>query len=185
MTLEVGKLSLKIRGFDIEDYKQVSKLWVKAGLGFRLGDDIDSVKTKMSRDPDLFLVAEERGMIVGTVMGAWDGRRGWIYHLGVLPAYRRKGIAGRLIDELEVRMKRKGVLKVNGLVYSWNVISKRFFWERGYKVLDMTEVEKQLGQWNHKVIDPGREDGPKAERAIAEGQPPSGARAGRQNSKKQ
>jgi hypothetical protein len=41
----------------------------------------------MSRDADLFIVAEVRNRVVGTVRGARDGRRGRIYHLGVLPEF--------------------------------------------------------------------------------------------------
>jgi ribosomal protein S18 acetylase RimI-like enzyme len=147
---------LKVREFKIDDYEEVAKLWMDSGLGFRLGDDEDSVKTKLSRDPDLFLVAEEGGRIVGSAMGAWDGRRGWIYHLCVLPGSRRKGVATRLVDELEDRMRRKGVLKVNGLIYSWNRASLSFFSKKGYSVQTMKEVEKQLVEWKHEMLAPNK-----------------------------
>jgi ribosomal protein S18 acetylase RimI-like enzyme len=153
---------LKIREFRPGDYESVAKLWLDAGLGFRLGDDLESVKRKRKRDPDLFLVAVEKGVVVGTVMGAWDGRRGWIYHLGVLPSHQRRGIASKLILELEERMRKKGVSKVNGLVYAWNSVSISFFRENGYKVQTMEEVEKQLVEWKHEMVAPGGDDGPTA-----------------------
>lgn len=145
---------MKIREFKLDDYAAVARLWMKAGLGFRLGDDLDSVKVKVGRDPDLFLVAEEGGRIVGSVMGAWDGRRGWIYHLGVLPEARRNGVASKLIEELEGRMRKKGVSKVNGLVYGWNRASLSFFTKSGYNIQTMKEVEKQLVVWKHKLVAP-------------------------------
>jgi ribosomal protein S18 acetylase RimI-like enzyme len=145
---------MKIREFKVDDYAAVARLWMEAGLGFRLGDDLDSVKVKIGRDPDLFLVGEEGGRIVGSVMGAWDGRRGWIYHLGVLPEARRKGVASKLIEELEGRMREKGVSKVNGLVYGWNKASLSFFTRSGYQVQAMKEVEKQLVHWKHKLVAP-------------------------------
>ncbi|MBK5108784.1 MAG: GNAT family N-acetyltransferase [Anaerolineales bacterium] len=43
-------------------------------------------------DPDLFLVVEHRGKIIGTVMGGYDGRRGFVYQLAVQEDYRRQGI---------------------------------------------------------------------------------------------
>jgi ribosomal protein S18 acetylase RimI-like enzyme len=144
-----------VREFLIDDYERVARLWLDAGLGFRLGDDIDSIRVKISRDPDLFLVAEVDGRIVGSAMGAWDGRRGWIYHLGVLPEARRKGVASRLVDELEKRMRKKGVLKVNGLLYPWNAASVSFFSHKGYGVQDMKEAEKQLVVWRHRTVAPG------------------------------
>ena len=145
---------VKVREFDIAEYDQLAKLWIDSGLGFRLGDDEDSVRVKLTRDPDLFLVAQDGGKLVGSAMGGWDGRRGWIYHLGVLPAYRRKGVARSLVTELERRMREKGVLKVNGLVYTWNRQSKSFFSKMGYRVLVMSEVEKQLNEWNYEMRDP-------------------------------
>ena len=77
-------------------------------------------------------------------MGAWDGRRGWIYHLGVRPRHQRRSVGTRLIREVETRMKRKGVLKVNALIFPWNESSIRFFSKIGYFVADMKEAQKSL-----------------------------------------
>ena len=71
-------------------------------------------------------------------MGAWDGRRGWIYHLGVLPAFQRNGIARRMVEELERRMRAKGILKVNASIYKWNKRSLAFFKSNGYEVDNKT-----------------------------------------------
>jgi ribosomal protein S18 acetylase RimI-like enzyme len=101
---------------------------------------------KLTRDPGLFLVAEEDGKIVGTAMGAWDGRRGWIYHLGVHPSSQRRGVATRLVEELEARMKKMGIPKVNALIYPWNHASVEFFKNAGYQVEDMKESQKWLGK---------------------------------------
>ena len=77
-------------------------------------------------------------------MGAWDGRRGWIYHLGVRPIYRRKKIATRLIREVESRMTKKGVVKVDELIFGWNEASIGFFLKNGYLVAEMKEAQKSL-----------------------------------------
>ncbi len=123
---------MKVRSFVIRDYPAVRSLWEECGLEIRPGDSEPEVIVKLGRDPDLFLVAEESGMIVGTVMGAWDGRRGWIYHLGVLPGHQRKGVATSLVREVERRMLAKGVLKVNAVVFGDNERSLRFFEKEGY-----------------------------------------------------
>ena len=82
---------MKIREFKIQDYDTVRALWQAAGLILRPGDELEDVKLKLQRDPDLFLVAEQVDEIVGSVIGGWDGRRGWIYHLAVKPEHQRKG----------------------------------------------------------------------------------------------
>ncbi|QQG48837.1 MAG: GNAT family acetyltransferase [archaeon] len=122
----------RLRGFRMDDYEEVRGVWDKSGLKASRGDGREEVRKKLRRDRELFLVAEEGGRIVGTVLGAWDGRRGWIYHLGVLPEYQRRGIARELVTEVEKRMRRKGVSKVNAVVFSWNGASLAFFDEMGY-----------------------------------------------------
>ncbi len=116
----------------MRDYQEVRRLWEECGLEIRPGDAREEVRRKVSRDGELFLVAEEKGTIVGTAMGAWDGRRGRIYHPGVHPSRQREGVATGLVSEIEERMTRKGVLKVNAIVFEDNAASLGFFKELGY-----------------------------------------------------
>jgi len=121
-------------------------LWKRAGLILRPGDDREGVKLKLQRDPDLFLVAEDADHeIIGVVMGAWDGRRGWINHLAVRPDCQRQGVGKTLTDELEMRLLGKGAAKVNAQVYEWNRNSLDFFKSRGYEVhSDLVMIGKTL-----------------------------------------
>ena len=136
---------MKIREFKIKDYPIVRSLWQVAGLTLRPGDELEDVKLKLQRDPDLFLVAEEDERIVGSVIGGWDGRRGWIYHLAVDPEHQRKGIGMGLVREVEKRLVAKGTKKVNAQVYKWNEKSSEFFKAIGYEVQpDLIMIGKQL-----------------------------------------
>jgi ribosomal protein S18 acetylase RimI-like enzyme len=125
---------MRIREFQLTDYDDVVSLWRTVGLILRPGDELDGIKLKLQRDPDLFLVAEDGGEIVGIVMGAWDGRRGWINHLAVKPNRQREGIGRTLIGELEKRLFEKGAKKVNAQIYKWNTKSHDFFKSVGYEV---------------------------------------------------
>lgn len=140
----VGKQVVRLREFSMKDYAEVRALWVESGLEIRPGDSEDEIRSKLKRDPDLFLVAEERGTIVGTAMGTWDGRRGWIYHLGVLPGSQRKGVASALVAEVEARMRKKGVLKVNAIVYKTNTKSLNLFRKSGYTSDERTLILGKL-----------------------------------------
>jgi ribosomal protein S18 acetylase RimI-like enzyme len=136
---------MKIREFKIEDYPVVRDLWQTAGLILRPGDKLEDVKLKLQRDPDLFLVAEQDDRIVGCVIGGWDGRRGWIYHLAVKPEHQRKGIGVELVRKVEKRLVAKGAKKVNAQVYKWNEQSSEFFKAIGYEAQpDLIMVGKQL-----------------------------------------
>ncbi len=96
-----------------EDYPAARFLWENAGSGIhvRRSDEPEEIQKKLQRDPDLFLVAEADGKLIGTVIGGFDGRRGLIYHLAVDATFRQHGIGSLLMDEVERRLKAKGCLK--------------------------------------------------------------------------
>jgi len=89
-----------IEPFTMDDYPVVHVLWQRAGLCVRPSDGPGQTLLKLARDRELFLVARiASGALVGTVMGGWDGRRAYVYHLAVLPERQRQGVAGLLMDE--------------------------------------------------------------------------------------
>jgi len=136
---------MKIREFKIDDYSIVRDLWQAAGLILRPGDELEGVKLKLQRDSDLFLVAVQDDRLVGSVMGGWDGRRGWIYHLAVEPEHQRQGIGAGLVREVEKRLVAKGAKKVNAQVYKWNERSSEFFKAIGYETQpDLIMIGKRL-----------------------------------------
>jgi ribosomal protein S18 acetylase RimI-like enzyme len=126
---------LQIREFTMADYPAVYALWEHAGPGVALrpSDQPEEVEKKLTRDPDLFLVAEEAGQVVGVIMGAWDGRRGWLHHFAVAEEYRNQGIGTALLLEVEARLKAKGCLKVNLLIRRNNPDAKRLYERLGYQ----------------------------------------------------
>ena len=99
-------------------------------------DTLAEIEKKVSRDPDLFLVAESDRRIVGSVMGGFDGRRGLIYHLAVDAGFRGIGIGSRLMDEVESRLRRKGCLKSYLLVTDDNPEVEEYYLNRGWRHMD-------------------------------------------------
>jgi hypothetical protein len=73
-----------------DDCEAVIDLWESSGLGVRVvrSDTLDEISKKIIRDPNLFLVAEQKGVIIGAVIGGFDGRRGLVYHLAVAEKHR-------------------------------------------------------------------------------------------------
>jgi len=61
------------------------------------------------RDPELFLVAELDGKIVGYVIGAQIEDWGHIVSLAVHPDYRRRGIGESLLKNIEERLIKRRV----------------------------------------------------------------------------
>jgi len=121
------------------------QLWQEAGIILRPGDEREGVKLKLERDPDLFLVAEDDGELVGVVLGTWDGRRGWLNHLAVRSDHRRSGVGRTLIREVERRLISKGALKVNAQIYKSNYTSLEFFKSLNYEIhSDLFMVGREL-----------------------------------------
>lgn len=73
-----------------DDCEAVIDLWERSGLGVRVGrsDTLDEISKKITRDPNRFLVADQKGVIIGAVIGGFDGRRGLAYHLAVSEKHR-------------------------------------------------------------------------------------------------
>jgi ribosomal protein S18 acetylase RimI-like enzyme len=127
---------LRIREFHYpEDYPATRQLWENAGPGIQLrrSDEPEEIQKKLQRDPDLFLVAEVDGQIVGTVVGGFDGRRGMVYHLAVADRHRKQRIGAMLMDELEQRLKAKGCIRCYLLVTVENENAMRFYEKRGWE----------------------------------------------------
>jgi ribosomal protein S18 acetylase RimI-like enzyme len=82
--------------------------------------------------PDLFLVAELDGRIVGTVIGGWDGWRAQIARLSVDGAVRRRGIARKLVDEIESRLYARGARRIYALIERSSPFACPFWEAAGY-----------------------------------------------------
>ncbi len=129
-----------------EEYDQVYALWARAGEGIHLrhSDEPAEMDKKMQRDPELFLVAETDGRLVGAVLGGFDGRRGMVYHLAVAPAWRRQGVGEQLMQALEARLRALGCTRSYLLVTPENATAIRFYERRGWEQLDLLVYAKDI-----------------------------------------
>ncbi len=96
------------------------------------GDDDAGLRLVAQRNPGLLRVATRGARIVGSAIGAWDGRRGWIYHVAVTPAERRAGLGRRLVAELETRLAELGCTKINLVVREGDHEADAFWEHLGY-----------------------------------------------------
>ncbi|MGE5123555.1 MAG: GNAT family acetyltransferase [Acidobacteriaceae bacterium] len=129
-----------------DDFTQVIELWKNAGSGIHLrrSDERDEITKKLQRDPDLFLVAEVAGKVIGSVLGGFDGRRGMVYHLAVEAEFRNRGIGAVLMAELESRMKQKGCIRSYLMVTHDNQEAIRFYHSLGWEQMDILTFGKDL-----------------------------------------
>jgi predicted N-acetyltransferase YhbS len=94
--------TIAIRTYQDSDYAAVVALWnVVFPKDPPWNEPAELIRRKRSVQPNLFWIAQDGDEIVGTVLAGYDGVRGWIYHLVVDPAKRRKGTARLLMKTAE------------------------------------------------------------------------------------
>lgn len=130
-----------------DDYQEIISLWQFAGPGIHItqSDSLEEIKKKQLRDPELFLVAEDDGEVIGTVLGGFDGRRGIVYHLAVSESHREQGIGESLMNELEVRLSRKGCIRCYLLVTLDSQKNVDYYLKRGWDKLELLIMVKDIG----------------------------------------
>jgi N-acetylglutamate synthase len=124
------------------DYEGSLRLWesIESGVTVGRSDTLQEIERKLQRDPDLFLVAELNGRIVGTIIGGYDGRRGLIYHLAVHADHRKNGIATQLLNEVEKRLQGKGCVKCYLLIFEDNEQAAEFYGHRGWREMSENRI---------------------------------------------
>lgn len=122
------------REFRIRDYDAAVQLWRGAdGIEVAEGDLRQDVTSYLTRNPGLSRVAEKNSRIIGAVLCGHDGRRGFIYHLAVDPAYQRQAIGGRLVDECLAALRLAGIKRALILVAADNAMGMAFWRSQGWE----------------------------------------------------
>ena len=98
----------------------------------------------LAHHPELLLVAEAGGLVVGAVIAGFDGVRGWIYHLAVAPAHRRRGIATRLMRAAADGLSGLGCAKINLQVRATNAAAVAFYRALGYVIEERISMGRAL-----------------------------------------
>jgi len=123
---------MNIREFDPADKKAVISLWQACGLVVPQNDPGMDIERKLKVNPELFLVGDYRGEIVASVMGGYEGHRGWINYLAVSPDHQREGYGRSMIAAIEQRIGAMGCPKINLQVRSSNDVVIKFYQSLGY-----------------------------------------------------
>ncbi|MFD1124540.1 GNAT family N-acetyltransferase [Lentilactobacillus raoultii] len=120
-----------IRKMAVEDYPDAYALWEKTpGMNLRDFDDsFEEISRLIQFNPDFCFVAEKEHQLVGTILGATDGRRGRIYHLAVDKDFRREGIATKLVNLVIKQLHDVGIRKISVVVMKHNQVGERF-WQK-------------------------------------------------------
>ena len=131
--------AIQFRACRPEDIAAVLALWQRAEAIPRPTDHPDALRLRLERDAELFVLAWDGDRLVGTLMGGWDGWRGNMYRLAVDPAYRRRGVARRLVVAVEERLRELGAERITSLVFKDEPDAPEFWRGVGYAPDPATE----------------------------------------------
>lgn len=121
-----------VRPYIEADREAVVALWRASGLTVPWNDPYRDIDRKMAIDPKGFLVAEDEGKVVGTVMAGYEGHRGWINYLGVEPGRQRAGIGRALMAAATELLRARGCPKINLQVRKSNTEVIAFYEALGF-----------------------------------------------------
>ena len=138
---------MEIRVFQQSDEQAVVALWkqVFAYIEPR-NEPLRVIRQKMDLQAELFFVTVIDDKVAGTVMGGYDGHRGWIYTLAVDPVHRGQKVGTALIHHVEKALAELGCPKINLQVLQSNEGAVQFYEKLGYRVEERISMGKVLGE---------------------------------------
>lgn len=139
-------MAVTIRPLRLADYPAVIHVFEVCGLHPRTRgrDARRAIAAQMRARQNVYLGAFDRERLVGAVFGTHDTRKGWINRLAVLPEYRGRGIARRLVRAAEHGLQERGMQILAALIEGDNTASQRLFAKLGYETTDIRYYRRKL-----------------------------------------
>ncbi len=127
-----------VKQVTIDDYDAIFELWNSTEQSRRalnpVDDSREGIERYLKRNPETCFAAVINGRLIGVILTGHDGRRGIIHHMCVHPDFRRMGVAAHLVSLAEKALKKEGIQKIFGLVFSDNEPANRFWEKQGYSL---------------------------------------------------
>lgn len=128
---------LEISEMTMADYDGVRELLSSTpGVALRTADSKEATERYLARNPGLSFIAKSEGRIVGCAMSGHDGRRGYLHHVAVDTAYRRRGVATTLVRRCIAALGALGIEKTHLDVIAHNHLAQAYWTYLGWKRRD-------------------------------------------------
>jgi ribosomal protein S18 acetylase RimI-like enzyme len=137
-------LSFKIVNYKSEYQEAVVDLWKRCSLVVPQNDPAEDIRKKLDFQPELFFVALLNDRVIGSIMVGYEGHRGWLNYLAVLPDFQRSGYARRLVEKAIDELRKLSCLKVNLQVRRSNISAVEFYKHLGFEEDDVVSLGKRL-----------------------------------------
>lgn len=127
---------MKIRETKVGDYNEICNLLKAEDMMFK-SFDINKFKKMLVKNKGYYLVASEKGKIIGNIFACDDGGYyGYIYKLVIHPNHRNKGVASILIKKILEKFAKDKIRWIYAHIRKDNSTSISLFNKLGFKVRD-------------------------------------------------
>ena len=121
-------MNILLRIMEVSDIPASIELWKNMkGLAIRGSDNIRDLSEHVKMNSSHNFVAASGDRLIGTVLGGFDGRRGYIYHLAVHEDFRKKNTGRELMERCFQSFKEINVSKCHMMVLSDNTEAQEFY----------------------------------------------------------
>lgn len=136
----------RIRRLQLADYPAIIALFGVCGLTPRVRgrDSRRNVARQLRARSNVYLGAFDKGRLVGTVLATHDTRKGWINRLAILPEYRLRGLAQKLVRAAERGLRARGMEIFAALIDEDNAASQSLFAKLGYDAQGVLYYRRKL-----------------------------------------
>jgi N-acetylglutamate synthase len=110
------------------DYSDALALW-NACEGVRAAETREEFERILNRNAGLSAVVRHGPKLAAAVLCCHDGRRGYLYHLGVAAECRHLGLGRMLVEHCLARLKEQGISRCSIFLIVGNQVGEAF-WKR-------------------------------------------------------
>lgn len=123
------------------DFNELYLFWEKAGLQlYSKDDEFHRYKYMLHLNPELcILLTNDKDEIIGSILGAFDGRTASVHRLAISPTLQKQGLGKSLLQVLERTLKEKGIKKLSAQIHISNTQVLPFYEKLGFQ--EMTYVK--------------------------------------------
>jgi len=140
----LANTEMVIRPYLSADENAVVELWRKCNLLRSWNNPKQDIKRKLGVGSELFFVGLVDNKIVATVMGGYEGHRGWVNYLAVDPTCQRRGLGRQIMKAVEEKILAMDCPKINLQIRTDNKVAVKFYEGIGYEMDEVVSMGKRL-----------------------------------------
>ncbi len=133
-----------VRPYRTDDEESLVSLWQVCELTVPWNNPHKDIARKLQVQPELFLVGILDSRLIATVMGGYDGHRGWINYLAVHPDFQGNGYGQEIMNSVETALREIGCPKINLQIRTGNDKIAYFYQKLGFTNDPVVSMGKRL-----------------------------------------